>query len=752
MSMNGCGCASTRCTRTMFGCDRGPALRASSRPGDHGRVEAQPQPFIDMELVEGPTLGVWLADHGGRMPWQEVARDPHRLLPRHPPTMIGEPDAQRRPLDQFHVDERLRLRLDPVHPHDVRVHRVEAQPQPFIDMELVEGPNTGIWLADHGGRMPWQEAVRIARDLPRHPPTMIGGPDAQRRPLDQFHVDERLRLRLDPVHPNIVRVHRVEAQPQPFIDMELVEGPTLGVWLADHGGRMPWQEAVRIARDLLPRHPPAVIGEPDAQRAPLDQFHVDGAAAAAPRPRPWSPGSSTRRATRGPCRTRTSCGCTGVEAQPQPFIDMELVEGPNSLGVWLADHGGRMPWQEAVRIARDLASALEHAHRLGRVHRDVKPGNILMADEGRMPKLVDFGIAMIDRPEATRLTRHGEMVGTPRYMSPEQVRGEQVDARTDLYSLGAVLYEMLAGGPAVEGDSLVSVTTRIVTSAPRPLRERAPGVPAAVAAVVERLMAKDRATRYTSAAEARAALEACMGRRDRPAAGPAWPAQGDPGGEAGRGRRLRLPLAIGGVAALGVLGTLIWLFVMPPPPPISDAPITTPPIAAKPGGEFPPGMQNGEPLEFDVAAAPSPAALPEAADAGDAMVRLDEELRAMPCARLETEPMGSGPGVQVASTDPAALATADGRLGADAAAAGLRSVLLPEGAVACGVFGVINGVTAGPSLRFVRLEAPVDGACDAADRVAAIRAWRMGGWWRANGWCSWSTRPAARITCWSTTS
>ena len=101
-----------------------------------------------------------------------------------------------------------------------------------------------------------------------------------------------------------------------------------------------------------------------------------------------------------------------VEAQPQPFIDMELVEGP-TLGVWLADHGGRMPWQEAVRIACHLASALEHAHRLGRVHRDVKPGNILMADEGRTPKLVDFGIAMIDRPEATRLTRHGEMVGTP---------------------------------------------------------------------------------------------------------------------------------------------------------------------------------------------------------------------------------------------------------------------------------------------------------------------------------------------------
>ena len=247
-----------------------------------------------------------------------------------------------------------------------------------------------------------------------------------------------------------------------------------------------------------------------------------------------------------------------VEAQPQPFIDMELVEGP-TLGVWLAERGGRMPWQEAVRIARDLASALEHAHRLGRVHRDVKPGNILMADEGRMPKLVDFGIAMIDRPEATRLTRHGEMVGTPRYMSPEQVRGEPVDARTDLYSLGAVLYEMLAGAPAVEGDSLVAVTTQIVTAQPKPLRERVPDLPAALQSVVERLMAKDRADRFANAAEARTALEACMGRQKQPASNPLQRGVSAPVGARPR-RRVGLLAVIGAGAAFSVLGTLLWLF------------------------------------------------------------------------------------------------------------------------------------------------------------------------------------------------
>ena len=163
--------------------------------------------------------------------------------------------------------------------------------------------------------------------------------------------------------------------------------------------------------------------------------------------RRWLRAFSRRRATRAPSRIRTSFASTGSRRSRSRSSTWSWSKDRRSAR-GLRSAGGKLPWQEAVKIARDLASALEHAHRLGRVHRDVKPGNILMADEGRTPKLVDFGIAMIDRPEATRLTRHGEMVGTPRYMSPEQVRGEPVDGRTDLYSLGAVLYEMLTGSPA----------------------------------------------------------------------------------------------------------------------------------------------------------------------------------------------------------------------------------------------------------------------------------------------------------------
>src|SRR4051794_10323446 len=256
-----------------------------------------------------------------------------------------------------------------------------------------------------------------------------------------------------------------------------------------------------------------------------------------------------------------------VEGEPQPFIDMELVEGP-TLAAWMTERGGSVPWQEAVQIARDLASALEHAHRLGRVHRDVKPGNILMAEDGQTPKLVDFGIAMIDRPEATRLTRHGEMVGTPRYMAPEQVRGEAVDGRTDLYALGVVLYEMLTGAPAAPGNSLVAVTTQIVTGAPFPLRQLVPKLPANIASVVERLMAKDPNARFATAGEARAALEACMARNER--AGSSGTSTAVLG--TSQNRRHRWPWLLGGAVLAAALAGVGWLLLVPPElPPLVPA-------------------------------------------------------------------------------------------------------------------------------------------------------------------------------------
>jgi hypothetical protein len=282
-----------------------------------------------------------------------------------------------------------------------------------------------------------------------------------------------------------------------------------------------------------------------------------------------------------------------VDASPQPFIDMELVEGP-TLGDYLREQGGRLPPEQVARIGRDLASALSHAHRLGRVHRDVKPGNVMMADEGRTPKLVDFGIAMIDRPEAVRLTQHGEMVGTPRYMAPEQVRGEKVDGRTDLYALGTVLYELLAGRPAVAGDSLVTVTTRIVTEAPPALRGIAPKASAALVRAIERLMAKDPGSRFASAGEAMTALEGCLA---RPGGGN-HEESGDgrpPGGKRGPAMSRWL---IGAVAlvALAVLGGVGYVLVVPPVLPTGPVTVRdTPPPPGGPGaGQRPPMVQDLE--------------------------------------------------------------------------------------------------------------------------------------------------------------
>jgi tRNA A-37 threonylcarbamoyl transferase component Bud32 len=267
-----------------------------------------------------------------------------------------------------------------------------------------------------------------------------------------------------------------------------------------------------------------------------------------------------------------------VEEQPCPYIDMELVEGPSLAE--LVRERGRLPVEEAVRIVRALAVALEDAHRRGRVHRDIKPSNILLAGEEAVPKLADFGIAMIDRPEATQLTQHGQMLGTPRYMSPEQVRGERADARSDLFSLGVTFYELLTGSRAFPGDSLVTLTSQILTYEPRPVRELAPDVPEAVAAIVQRLLAKDAAARFQSAAELKAALDGHgAGPSPRPLPPsphpldrrrPAAIGGGDTGG--GPGRRL-WPLLLGGASLIAVAAALAALFLWPtnePPIAVDD--------------------------------------------------------------------------------------------------------------------------------------------------------------------------------------
>ena len=146
------------------------------------------------------------------------------------------------------------------------------------------------------------------------------------------------------------------------------------------------------------------------------------------------------------------------------YIAMEWVEGP-SLERLIKEQGS-LPVRDSLDIVHQVALALDAAHRQGLVHRDVKPGNILLDNEGQA-KVTDFGIAKLAR---LNMTMTGWVPGTPFYMSPEQVRNEDVDGRSDLFSLGVVLYQCLTGQVPFEGDSLASITYKILEIDPRPTR------------------------------------------------------------------------------------------------------------------------------------------------------------------------------------------------------------------------------------------------------------------------------------------
>ena len=198
------------------------------------------------------------------------------------------------------------------------------------------------------------------------------------------------------------------------------------------------------------------------------------------------------------------------EADGSTFIAMELVEG-EPLDRLLA--AGPLPIEAALDYGAQIASALEAAHASGIVHRDVKPANIIIAPDGRA-KVLDFGLAKLferapEQDTVTALaTRAGLVMGTPAYMSPEQAEGRPVDARSDVFSLGAVLYEMLSGRRPFAGSSDLGIITSILRDEPPALRTVRADVPGPVQSIVERSLAKDRSARYPDAAALRADLAA----------------------------------------------------------------------------------------------------------------------------------------------------------------------------------------------------------------------------------------------------
>jgi serine/threonine protein kinase len=191
------------------------------------------------------------------------------------------------------------------------------------------------------------------------------------------------------------------------------------------------------------------------------------------------------------------------------YIVFEHIEGENLKEV--IERTGPLPVRDALLLALQMARALGFAHDRGLIHRDVKPQNVLLNEDGQA-KMTDFGIARSVDVEGVTIT--GTVLGTSEYIAPEQARGQRVDALTDVYSLGVVLYELLTGGVPFQGESFVAVALRHVNEPAPSVLERRPDCPPRVGMAIERAMAKRPETRFQSMDELVAELEACLAELD----------------------------------------------------------------------------------------------------------------------------------------------------------------------------------------------------------------------------------------------
>jgi serine/threonine-protein kinase len=188
-------------------------------------------------------------------------------------------------------------------------------------------------------------------------------------------------------------------------------------------------------------------------------------------------------------------------AENVSYIAMELIDG-QPLDVVL-EAQGRFPYERVLALGLQLASALDYAHRAGIVHRDLKPANILLSADGRKAKLLDFGVARIDSDGAAEQelarTQFGQMVGTPRYMSPEQALGTPIDHRSDLFSLGVVLYELVTGKVAFPGTTLATLAIKIAQERVEPIERSAADCPRGMTFIIDKLLAKKPEQRFPNA-------------------------------------------------------------------------------------------------------------------------------------------------------------------------------------------------------------------------------------------------------------
>jgi len=313
------------------------------------------------------------------------------------------------------------------------------------------------------------------------------------------------------------------------------------------------------------------------------------------------------------------------------YIAMELVEG-TSLDEEIRTIGA-LDWQRTRRIAAQICGSLQHAHEHGIVHRDLKPENVMLLARGSetdVVKVLDFGIAKIVEEEGTdqrqALTKTGMVFGTPQYMSPEQIRGDRVDARSDVYSTGVILFRMLTGSLPFTAETLMGILTRHLMDPPPPFAQVNPAVqvPAALEGLVLQMLAKDPADRPQSMAEVAermAALAAPIATTapiapiattaPMPAVRPVKERKGKGGKIAG---------VVLAVLLLGAGGTTAWWFLAgpgrrPPRPPVTQfvMPPVAPPYVAPQYPATPPTAATGPATPPEASTAPLPA-LPRDAD------------------------------------------------------------------------------------------------------------------------------------------
>ena len=428
-----------------------------------------------------------------------------------------------------------------------------------------------------------------------------------------------------------------------------------------------------------------------------------------------------------------------AETDELAFIVMEFVEGRSLKEV--LDANERMAAPEVMRLMGDVLAGLAYSHGRGVVHRDIKPANIMLTAEDQA-KIADFGIARI---EASSMTQAGTVMGTPAYMSPEQFMGQTVDRRTDIYSCGVMLYQLLTGERPFEG-SMTSIMHKAMTTTPPRPSELAVTAPPALDTVVAKAMARRPEDRFDTAADFAKALRAppvlatdagdgdgtvVLPRPVRAAAVQAVPAP------APARTRSRIPfLVVGGVAALAVAGAAAWMLAGPAEAPRQSASIRPPPAEAAPAAPImpasPPVLVPAVPPAASPASSPasSPTSSPAAGvQAGPAPSLVPEAATPPPAAPppaaspLAAPPMPSPASQQTASiTQPTGLPTAPAPVPVVATllhparfAASLDVILrnLPCNLAHADVASdgiILNGVIGAPGMEALRRAIPADSA------------------------------------------